>query len=239
MYSVYNLTESAGTDIIAVCPPRDTDIPVLTKFTATAGNQAGGQKLYICSAVGVVENKYMIGQGQTDAVLTSTGAGSDSFAAGDIFVATNRLGGHEALEVASVSGNDVTFVSGPTTPIATRSLLYAFYHSSDSGQLKFPPVEPNITSPYRVIPANSTLTLSTWEQAGRDPQSSGEPDSFNSEGCPMILVLTNNGQAGSIDLAVFDWIDRSNSVTLRLAAGVDADAGGDPDKVDGGPVSEE
>ncbi len=216
MFAVSNLTESAGTDIIAVCPPRDTDIPVLLGFTATAGSI--DQKLFVCSAVGVVENKYMIQSGSTSANLVAGNA--SSFSVGDIFVATNRNGGHEALEVATVSGNEVTWVTGPSVPIATRSLLYSFYRASDSGYVKFPEVEPNLTTKHYAIPANTTVTLRVHDQAGRDVQVDGVDDSFNSEGCPMAIIMTNNTDAGSIDRAEFDWIGRDASTSRR--DGVDA-----------------
>jgi len=232
MFSVSNLTETVGTDIIAVCPSRGTDIPVLVRFRATAGASPDPQKLYVCSAVGTVENRKKIQAGSTSAELTSPTSSNGDFAAGDLFLAVNRSGGYEVLEIDSITGNDVTWVTGPSEPILTRSLLYAFYRSSGEPEPPFPTFPPshtvsNITTPFYEIAPSTTLNRVVYQPAGRDPQISGSTDAFDSEGCPMMLILTNNDAASTLDLAEFDWVDRTQSVAKRSGiASEDAERGG-------------
>jgi len=226
MFSIGNLTESVGTDIIAVCPPRETDIPVLLRFSATAGSQ--DQKLFVCSTVGIVENTRMIPAGGTTTTLTSPTSNNGDFAADDQFLAVNKSGGYELLEIQSISGNDVTWKSGPSEQILVRSPIYAFYKNSD--YVAFPTIPPtpgnNITSPYYEIPANTTVSLTVHQPAGRDPQLSGSSDAFDSEGCPMMLLMTNNVSQGSIDFAEFDWVDRTQSVAKREGIASEGAEGG-------------
>jgi len=213
-YTTGRHTESVGNNIVDVCPARGTQVPMLRAFSATSG--ASAQSLYAMSAVGIFEtDQYVAPNGTTTRVTTVTPGRNDAGAlitlsSGDLVVAINRDEQYEVLEVSSVSGDTITWVTGPTSALLHRSLLYAFYNPIEPFPPPFPPQEP-VSQPYIDIPANTTVTQNNaWFVSARTKQEAGVP--FTAAGCPMLVLLTNDSSQATLNYCTFSWVDSAETL---------------------------
>jgi len=213
-YTTGRHTETVGTNIVEVCPAQGILVPVLRSFSATAG--ATAQSLYAMTPVGIFETDEFTAAGDTTTRVTSTAPGRNDAGAlieleqGDLVVAINRDEQYELLEVSSVSGDTVTWATGPTSGLLHRCLLYAFYTPFPDVPPKFPEQDP-VSQPYTDIAANTTVTQkNAWFVSARTKQEAGAP--FTAAGCPMLVMLTNDTNQAVLNWCTFGWIDSTDTL---------------------------
>lgn len=201
-YFVGTRTESANTDIIVVCPAKDTLIPMLRGFSVTTGGFS--QTLYMMTTLSIIWTTSFTRNGTTTSEVCDVSPAKDSdgnpktFAAGDIMVAINERGQYETLIVASVSGKTITWQYGPSEDILHGSLLYCFYNPAE-GLLLFPPTEGSLHKNID-LPANTTTTLDNlMYQSSTEVPISGITDT----GTPMALLITNDVAQCYLEYAEF------------------------------------
>lgn len=215
-YSLGRHTASVGTDIVAVCPARDTDIPVLTSVTVTTG--AAEQTLYVCIPMGLTENTTFLTAGSTTVTVTDiaplkyAGGDSKTINADSRIVALSQFGTYEVLKVASVSGNDITFSTGPSYDMPVRSIMYVMYDPTEEIIALPSPIATTMHPSFR-MPASATTTLSLSMQGG---VKTGGGVFALAEGTPMMLYLTNDFAQAAIESAEFDFVDRSEELAIAF-----------------------
>lgn len=211
-YSIGRHTATVGTDIVAVCPAKGTDIPVLSRVVITTGGSE--QTLYVCTPMGLTENSTMLPAGSTTvtvidiAPLKYSEGKSKTINTDSRIVVTNEYGGFEVLKVSSVSGNNITFSTGPTYDVPVRSIMYVMYDPTEE-IIALPSPIATTLHPSFVIPANSTRSFFITVQAGIK---TGGGAFTLGQGTPMMLYLTNDFSQAAIESAEFIFVDREEEL---------------------------
>lgn len=202
IYSVGKTTAPVNTDIIVVCPARGTMIARVDAVCVSAGG--ADQYLYFMTPLGITWSENQTKAGSTTTKLaTSSPMPGKVLTTNSVLVAINQNAQFELLTVQSLSGNTITWKSGPSADIPIGSLFYAYYNPQE-GETRVPPTDASFHPRVRCR-ANQTTTLSGISyESGKQSQEGGR---ISGIGVPVALMLTNDFSAATLEYCRFSWYE--------------------------------
>lgn len=199
-------TETAGTEIVEICPPNGRKVPVLRGFSYEAG--ATEHNLYVMAALGYTTTVTFTAATDTTMDIARNDPGKtianvdEDLAASDWVVYETQYGNLEARKVSSISGSTLTFASGVTDDVATGAKVWACYEAGRSTNKQF-----------RCAASGST-TFDNLHVQGGIPQQDGVQMGVTGQGMPLLVVVDNATNAGKLDYCSFYWVDAAEDFVM-------------------------
>ena len=203
MFFIDSATASAGTAIEAVIPASGSGIPIVRDLKYNCAGTA--HTLTVLRPVGHTSTVAASVSGTAILYLTSVNFGrdttnaSETLAANDYLVWTDRFGGFHHDTVASISDTDVTMNNNLTQDVAAGSLVWGCYELARSTHLTI------------TLPASTTTEISGI-MAGFSA-TTGIRTSRSGAGDPLILSINNITAAGTLLFAAGDYTPGDNLLT--------------------------
>lgn len=199
-YTTGYQTESAGTEIVSICPPNGDMIPVLRSIKYRAS--ISEHDIYVMSPLGTTTTIEFTSTGGSTLELARNDPGrtfqgvADSLTAGDWIAWRARSGSIYASEI-TISGTTVT-VSSITEDVDVGASVWAFYNTGGLGSKRL-----NVGASETVLYDSLGLQCGVPVQQGLDAPVSGI-------GMPLLVLSNNVSNAGELDFVSYEWVDKSH-----------------------------
>ena len=198
-YATGYASESAGTEIVSICPPNEDMVPVLRGFRYRAG--ASAHNLYVMSPLGMTKTIEFSASGATTLELArddpgrTTAGVAQSLATADWIAYRTRSGAVEARKI-TLSGTTAT-VAAIGEDVDVGADVWAFYGTGDHGAINL------------VADSSSTTEYDGLHVQGGIPAQRGLDAPVSGSGMPLLLLSDNITNAGELDYVQFEWIPAS------------------------------
>lgn len=197
-------TQSAGTVIKEVIPGYNGMIPRIEELSYTCA--ATAHTIYIMKACGQTTTVQGSLTGATTIVLAKTDPGKATTGADELLASADYLvwfderGVYKSDTVSSVSGSTVTLSNALATDVLAGATVWAFMEVGRATHIQLKP------------PASTTTVYSNLKVQAGIPIQTGVNFSRSGSNEPLLIVVDNATNAGSINYISGNYVESTNFV---------------------------
>lgn len=197
-------TETAGNEIVEIIPAVSGRIPVVKKLVYKAGTQ--DHNLYVMRVVGTTTTTSHTVSGSNTFNINDTSPGSntagaeEALASGDWIAWKNERNEWEAADITSITSAAIDFTGSCAADVPLGTTIWCFYEKTRPTHIAID------------LPANNTTTIENVEIPAGIPPSMGLETSRSGSGEPLLVVIDNLTNAGTLQYIYANHTGSSHSI---------------------------